>query len=139
MAQETQHEEGAQPAAAEIFAEPDGTLVIRFRPQLRLTGEQTAAVTRAVTELAGGQKRPVLSDARGLLTVDHASREMGVSPAVIAFTSCMAVVVGNPATRIIGRFFLKVTTPPYPTRIFADEAEARVWLKQQVLHAERAP
>jgi hypothetical protein len=124
-------------AAAEVFAEPDGTIVLRFRPQLRLTGTQTAEVTRAQIALAAGHKRPVLADVRGLLTADRASRELAAGPSIAAVTACMAIVVGNAVTRMLGNFFLKVTTPPYPTRIFGDEAEARVWLKQRASLAER--
>lgn len=137
MAQKTHEKSDEQSAAAEVFAEPDGTIVLRFRPQLRLTGTQTAVVARAQIALAAGTKRPVLADVRGLLSADRPSRQLAAGPSVAAVTACMAVVVGNAATRMLGNFFLKVTTPSYPTRIFGDEAEARVWLKQRASLTER--
>jgi hypothetical protein len=121
---------GRHPACADAFTEPDGTIVIRFHAGVELTLALTAPVVAEHIRLAGGEKRPVLADVRGLVSADRASRELAASPAVVAATARMAIVVGNPVTRVLGNFFLKVTTPAYPTRIFKDEAQARAWLKE---------
>jgi hypothetical protein len=66
-----------------------------------------------------------------MLSSDRGAREVGAGPEVMAITSHMAVLVGNPMSRIIGNFFLRVTRPAYPTRLFTDEASARRWLREQ--------
>jgi hypothetical protein len=43
----------------------------------------------------------------------------------------MAVLVGDPLSRMLGNFFLRVSRPAYPTRIFTDEAAARRWLAEE--------
>jgi hypothetical protein len=113
-----------------VYAESDGTVVLRFRDTVRLSRELTAEVTRAHIAAASGQKRPVLADVRGLVSADRASRELAAGADVEAVTLCMAILVGNPVTRVLGNFFLRVTTPRYPTRIFSDERLARAWLKE---------
>lgn len=118
------------PRSAEVFLEPDGTLVLRFHHGSRLDATLTREVTRAHVELAQGQPRHVLADVRGLVSVDRASRQLAASPDVTAATSRMAIVVGNPVTRTLGNFFIRVTTPRYPTRLFADERLARQWLRE---------
>jgi hypothetical protein len=121
---------GGQPQSADVYAEADGTVVLRFRNAVRLTRDLTIDVARAHVAAANGEKRPVLADLRGLLSADRASRELAVAPDVTGATLRMAILVGNPVTRVLGGFFLRVTTPSYPTRIFSDEQEARAWLRE---------
>jgi hypothetical protein len=41
----------------------------------------------------------------------------------------MAMVVGSPVQRMLGNIFLKISRPPYPSQLFADEGSALLWLK----------
>jgi hypothetical protein len=118
------------PKVADVLLEADGTLVLRFHGGSRLDAALTSEVMRAHVEVAGGRPRPVLADVRGLVSVDRASRQLAASPDVTAATACMAIIVGNPVTRTLGNFFIRVTTPSYPTRLFADERLARQWLRE---------
>lgn len=118
------------PDVADVYAEPDGTIVLRFHHQTRLTLDHTRGVTRAQIELSRGEKRAVLADVRGLISSDRGSRELAAGPTIAAVTARMAILVGNPLTRLIGNFFLVVSAPAYPTRIFSDEVLARAWLQE---------
>jgi hypothetical protein len=120
----------AEPGVADVTIEPDGTIVLRFHRRLRLTVDQTREVARAHMALAGGVKRPVLADTRGLISADRGSRELGAGAGVCAATARMAILAGSPVSRLLGSFFLRVATPAYPARIFDDESEARAWLKE---------
>jgi hypothetical protein len=131
MVPEGQQGSGGQPQSADVYAEADGTVVLRFHGGVRLTRDLTAEVTRAHVAAAKGEKRPILADLRGVLSADRESRELAVGPDVAAATLRMAILVGNPVTRVLGGFFLRVTSPSYPTRIFSDEEQARAWLKEQ--------
>ena len=131
--QEGQGSLGEHPMCADVHVEPDGTIVMRFHVGVELVAGLAAEVAAAHIRAAEGQKRPALVDLRGLVSVDRASREMGASADIVAVTARMAILVGNPVTRMLGNFFSRVTTPAYPTRLFTDEAQARACL------AERAP
>ena len=116
-------------SAADVFAEADGTVIFRFHERSRLDAVNTAELIRAHVAAAAGAKRPVLVDLRGLAWADREARAMGAGKEPTSATSCMALLVGNPVTRFLGNFFLSVTRPVFPTRIFTNEDEARAWLR----------
>ncbi len=122
--------DGVHQSSADVFSELDGTVVLRFHSECRLSEAQAAAVAREHVRAARGEKRPVLADVRGLIAADRGSRQVAAGPEVSAITLRMAILVDNPLTRVLGNFFLRVTTPEYPTRIFNDEARARAWLRE---------
>jgi hypothetical protein len=117
-------------AVADVFTELDGTVVLRFLADSHVTAEATPAVIRAQISAAHGRQRPTLADVRGMASNERASRELAAGPEIAAVTSRMAILVGNPVSRIFGNFFMRVTRPAYPTRIFTDEASARRWLSE---------
>ena len=128
-------ERGEQPGAeaihtsvAEVFTEQDGTVVLRFLVGSDVTAEATREVMRAQISAARGGKRATLADLRGIASNERGSRELAAGPEIAAVTLRVALLVGNPVSRIFGSFFLRVARPAYPTRIFTDEASARRWL-----------
>ncbi len=46
--------------------------------------------------------------------------------------SAVALVVGTPLSRMMGNFFLSVSRPMAPTRLFEDEASELAWLHRFV-------
>ena len=130
-------ERGEQPktevihtSIADVFAEPDGTVVVRFLAGSHLTVEVTPAVIRAQISAARGAQRPTLADLRGIASNERGARELAAGPEIVAVTLRMALLVESPVSRIFGNFFMRVTRPAYPTRLFTDEASARRWLSE---------
>ncbi len=117
-------------AVADVNAEADGTIVLRFDPDCRVDERDAVEVVATHVALARGSRRPVLADMRGMISADRGTRELAAGPDVTAATSRLAILVGNPVTRVIGNFFLRVSSPKYPTRIFSDETLARAWLRE---------
>lgn len=131
------HEEGEgltgpiRTAIADVYAEADGTVVVRFLPGSRSTLEVAREVVRAHVTAARGRKRPALVDMTGMRSADMEGRRLAAGPEIAAVTSCMALLVSDPLSRILGNFFLRVSRPLYPTRMFTDEASARRWLSEE--------
>jgi hypothetical protein len=117
-------------SAADVLAESDGTVVLRFQQGCRLNAQNTREVVRAQVAAAAGAKRATLADLRGMLSADREARQLGAGSEASEVTSCMALVIGNPVTRLLGNFFMRVTNPIYPTKLFTDEAAARAWLRE---------
>lgn len=125
----SQVRDGKGVVVATVQAEADGTVVLVFAEGCRLDAANTAPVVQAHIAAAAEQKRPTLADVRGMRSATREARELAAGPGVAAITSRMAVIVGNPLTRTLGNFFMVVTSPKYPTRLFTDEAPARAWLR----------
>jgi hypothetical protein len=118
------------PSVATVSAEADGTVVIVFAPGSRLDAENTVGVVRAHVAAAAGQRRPTIADMRGMRSATREARELAGGANVVAITLRMALIVANPVSRVLGNFFMTVTNPKYPTRVFNDEAAARKWLRE---------
>lgn len=115
---------------AEIDREADGTVVIRFVDGIDVDEDNASRLRRRHVAIADGQARPTLVDLRGMRSVDLAARRIGSGPEITAVVRRMALLVGSPATRVIGSFFLRVQSPQFPTRVFNDEQRARAWLHE---------
>src|SRR5690349_17475349 len=63
-------------AVATVYAEDDGTVVLRFREGCRMTAENTPEVVSAHVAAAAGAKRPTLSDVRGIRAASREAREL---------------------------------------------------------------
>lgn len=79
----------------------------------------------AVGRLAGSQRLPLLVDMHGLKTLDRAARGRFSESDVVTRT---AFLVGSPLSRVLANFFLAVSRPAVPTRLFTSEADAVAWL-----------
>ncbi len=116
---------------ADIELEGEGLIVLRFRPGSRVTLESARELVQAHVTAASGAKRPALVDMRGMAFADVEGRQLAAGPELAMVTSRMALLVGNPVNRVLGNFFLRVSRPLYPTRLFTDEASARRWLSEE--------
>ena len=60
------------------------------------------------------------------------SREVRILPAgdeVKQYITAMAFIAGNSVANIAAKFFLQISKPPFPFKIFSNDKEAIVWLK----------
>ncbi len=105
----------------------DGVVQLVWAPRVAICLEDAIAATDAMVKLTDGRQSPLLVD-----THDGGPQDR---PARIEFTrrgdlvSAVALVVSTPLSRMMGNFFLTVSKPVAPTRLFDDEASALAWLK----------
>jgi hypothetical protein len=123
----------AETRAAEISVEPDGLVLIRIKEGLDLEAEHMREVLEARFALAPSAA-PVLVDARRVRSMTREAQEISAAPDVRPFTARLAVLVGSPVSVVLGNFFMVIVRPPYPTRLFRDEARARAWLLDRWSH-----
>lgn len=115
-------------AKCSVELDDDGILVVVHDEGSDLDAAEIDAILGHHRALADGHKLPVLIDARGVRRMDREARERGSGPEVAAVTSRLAIVVGSAVSAVIGNFFMRVSRPHYPTRLFTDVAEAHAWL-----------
>lgn len=113
-------------AGAEITLERDGTVVIRVK-HVDMTREVMADVLAGRFTL-GRVRAPVLVDARRVRSMTREAQELSAGPDTLPYTDCIALLVASAVSVVLGNFFLVFVRPPFPTRMFRDEAEARAWL-----------
>ncbi len=108
----------------------DGICENVWAPHLPIELEDALAVIDAIGQLTGGRAAPLLVHA---LDAGPQSREARM--AFIArpdMVSAVALLVGNPLSRMMATFFINVSRPEVPTRLFENEMDAVAWLEEHL-------
>ena len=110
--------------AGDMVMGKDG--IIRFRVSAGAAVDTATAeqCVRGARELAGDRAHLMLVDMRGLSSITQGARRVYNSG---PSTAC-ALLVGSPASRVIGSFFLGLNKPSYPLKLFTSETAAAEWL-----------
>jgi len=113
-----------------IWLRPDGIVQLVWVPRVEMALEDAVAATEAMAELTGGRRSPLLVDTRDIGPLDRSARLEFVRRGDLV--SAVALIVDTPLSRMLGNFFLSVSKPMAPTRLFQDEASAVAWLLEFV-------
>jgi hypothetical protein len=89
--------------------------------------EDAIAATEAMAQLTGGRRSPLLVDSHDIGPQDRPARTEFARRGDLV--SAVALIVGTPLSRLMANFFLSVSKPVAPTRLFDDEASALAWLQ----------
>lgn len=86
------------------------------------------------------RQQPVLvySDFGDTMNIDWAALDYAASEEVVAITAASALLVRSFVQHHFARLFLWYNSPPYPCRIFRNEADAIEWLKARTAGAAAA-
>jgi len=114
-----------------MWLRPDGIVQMAWVTLVDIRLEDAIAAIQAMTELTGGRLSPLLVDLHDSGQQARAARLEFTSQADLV--SAVALIVGTPLSRIMGNFFLGVSRPPYPVRMFDTEESALVWLNEFVV------
>ncbi len=111
-----------------VWLRADGIVQVAWQPGPQVGLEDVVALADAVDTLMGGQRHPLLVDARASThALDRASRmELGRRD---EFVSAIAVIANNALGRLSGNLFIALRKPTPPMRLFGDEASALAWLR----------
>ena len=83
----------------------------------------------ATVKAGGGARRPMLVDMSRVKSIDRDARERYADPKNAEVICAIALVFGNPLSRMIGNFFIGLNRAPVPMRLFASRREAVAWLR----------
>jgi hypothetical protein len=110
---------------------PDGVVRLAWAPHVPSGLEDALAAIDAMTELTGGRPAPLLVYTTDAGPQDRAARMEFIRRHEVV--SAVALIVGNPLSRMMATFFINVSRPKAPTRLFEDEAVALAWLKEYLV------
>ena len=110
-----------------MWLRPDGIVQLVWAPRAAMGLDDALAATDAMARLTGGRRSPLLVDTRDAGPQDRPARTEFVRRGDLV--SAVALLVGTPLSRMMGNFFLSVSKPMAPTRLFDDETSALAWLQ----------
>jgi hypothetical protein len=110
-----------------MWLRPDGIVQMVWVTKAASDLDDAIAAISAMRELTGGRRSSLLVDL-------HDSGQQ-TRPARLEFArrddlvSALALIAGTPLSRVMGNFYLRVSKPRYPARLFDNEASALAWLR----------
>lgn len=110
-----------------IWLRPDGVCEIAWAPHVPSGLDDARAVIDAMSELTGGRAAPLLVHTTDAGPQDRAARMEFIRRQEVV--AAVALVVGNPLSRMMATFFINVSKPDVPIRLFEDADAAVVWLQ----------
>ena len=117
-----------QTRTARIWLEDDGIMRYLTLPDAEDSLADIRDGVAAVWQLSGHRPVPLLVDLSGSRAISKEAREYLSSDESARTTLGVALLVSSPVSRVIGKFFFTLNTPPFPLRIFSAQAEALDWL-----------
>jgi hypothetical protein len=112
-----------------VSLEEKGVIAIRIQPQSACDKEGVMAIIDAMHKLSNGDPFVVMANIKQLvgMTADARAyvRKEGFS---IPHMNKIALIVGNPLSRVVGSFYIGLSRPPMPVKLFDTEEKAKGWL-----------
>ncbi len=112
-----------------IWLGEDGIMRIEYPPDCNLTLEDVRELNRRHREISM-RCRPLLAYADSVAAAEHEAQQFASDPDVVEVVSALAIIVKSFFTRAMADIFIKFNKPPYPTRVFTNEADALAWLEE---------
>lgn len=81
-------------------------------------------------EITNGERYPSVVDARNLKSQSKEAQDYYAGAENLKLVKCIALLVGNPFTKMFGNIFLKLKKPLYPFKIFTAMEDALEWAKE---------
>lgn len=115
-------------ASGFTWLDEDGIILAVGSDHQLHTLEHAIENTKVNAELAGVKRRPFLIDMNKVKTMSSEARAYYAGPEPKKSVTAVAIVTNSGVGKVVANFFLRLTTPLLPTRLFTDVEEARKWL-----------
>jgi hypothetical protein len=119
-------------AKSELWLEEDGIVRVVWVPGAEVTLEDAQECMAAYLKINRGKRYPMLVDTKSMKSLARGARTYFASEEAARVASAVALIVATPVSRVLGNFYLGVSNPHLPTRLFSDEGEALAWLKEYI-------
>ena len=108
----------------------DDLLIGTYKKGLKISLEMAKEIVKARLELTGHQPVVALALNQGVLSMDKKARDYLSSDEGVRGIIAGAIVLDTPFGSFLGNFYLSVTKPKIPLRIFSKKETALNWLQQ---------
>ena len=115
---------------ARMWLGGDGITRYEALPGAQVELADAVATHKAVLQLQGTSRHPLLVDIRAVKSISLDARRYFAGPEHAPITtSAVALLIESPVSELIGRFFLRLDKPHFPLQLFSSETEALSWLQ----------
>jgi len=112
-----------------VWLGEDGIARVIHVPGAEVTLESAQETMAAYLKLNKGKRRPLFVDTKSMKTIEREARKYYAGEEAAKVACAVALIVDSPVSRVLGNFYLGLSNPHLPTRLFSSEAEALEWLK----------
>ena len=113
---------------ARLWLGGDGIVRIIHNPHAEVTLKDAEETMAAYLGIRQGKRRPLLVDTRTMKVLDRGARVFYAGEMAASVATAVAIVVGTPVSRVLGNFYLGLSNPRLPSRLFVSDEEALAWL-----------
>jgi hypothetical protein len=114
---------------ARLWLGEDGIVRIIHVSGAEVTLEDARETMAAYLKINGGKRLPLFVDTKTMKSMSRETRKYYAGEEAAKVASAAAIIVGTPASRVLGNFYLGLSNPHLPSRLFSSEEEALEWLK----------
>jgi hypothetical protein len=114
---------------ARIYRREDGIFLAVEMPVDTYTVAEAQENVSALAALAGGEPVLLIVDVRRARALSKEARSYFTGPHAGRLLRGLALWIGSPTSKVIGNFFISLSRPAVPVRLFTSEDEAAAWLK----------
>ena len=108
----------------------NGIMFGKYKPDVLIDIKAAKKVVEDRIRLAKGVDYPTLGFLDDLSNVTKEARDFFSHDDGVKNMKKLALLTGSPISKMFGNFFLKISKPTIPTRLFTRQEDALVWLKE---------
>jgi len=121
--------EGLVTRVTKVWIGEDGIARIIHVPGAEVTLEDAKETMAAYLKINKGKRLPLFVDTKTMRSLAREARKYYAGEEAAKVASAVAIIVGTPVSRVLGNFYLGLSNPHLPSRLFSSENEALAWLK----------
>jgi hypothetical protein len=115
-------------SAGPVWIEDDGIVRQAFRVEV-IRIEHMEEIFAAIMDVGGTEGHwRVLVDLRSVRWGTRGARDYAAGRSLADLVDAQALLVASPVTRMVANFFVRVSQPPFPIRVFDSITRAFDWL-----------
>lgn len=109
----------------------DGIVIAKFKAQ-HFDLQTVQELVKDRKKVFNGIIYPIIANVTSLKSSTKAARDFFASEAGCEGINAAAVIINSPVGSIIGNFYIRISRPLRPTKLFTDVTQAKKWLAQFV-------
>lgn len=107
----------------------DGIFSVSFKRSIKIDYDLAWQLIEARKQLLPHDPCLIILDGNGVTNVSKEARDLFASEEAIEGILAGAFIVNSPLNMVLGNFFIKISKPQRPARLFTNKTDAMKWLR----------